>query len=75
MMDENAKCRVLLRFPEVQKRTRKSRAQTWRDIGAGKFPAPVQIGPNSIAWFEDEIDAWLASRPRRAYGAPTQGAA
>ena len=54
---------------EVGRRTSKSRIQRWRDVKAGTFPAPVELGPNRIGWFEDEIDAWLASRPRRTYDA------
>jgi predicted DNA-binding transcriptional regulator AlpA len=50
---------------EVQK----SRVQLWRDIRAGRFPAPIETGPNSIAWFRLEIEAWKASRPRRTYSA------
>ena len=56
-------------LPEVEDRTQRSRVQCWRDIKAGKFPAPVQLGPNSVGWFEDEIEAWLAARPRRTYRA------
>jgi prophage regulatory protein len=48
----------------------KSRVQLWRDIAAGRFPAPVSIGANSIAWFKSEVDEWKRSRPRRTYGAP-----
>ena len=61
--------RRILRSPEVEDRTQRSRVQCWRDIKAGKFPAPVQLGPNSVGWFEDEIEAWLAARPRRTYRA------
>jgi prophage regulatory protein len=61
--------RRILRAPAVEDRTQRSRVQCWRDIKAGKFPAPVQLGPNSVGWFEDEIDAWLAARPRRTYRA------
>jgi prophage regulatory protein len=35
-----------------------------RWIAEHGFPSPVQLGPNSIAWMADEIDAWLASRQR-----------
>lgn len=28
------------------------------------FPQPVRLGANAVGWYEDEIDAWLASRPR-----------
>lgn len=66
-MDNNPR-RIIL-GKAVEHRTGKGRVQRWRDIKAGKFPAPVEIGPNRIGWFEDEIDAWLASRPRRTYGA------
>jgi predicted DNA-binding transcriptional regulator AlpA len=47
----------------------KSRVQIWRDIRAGRFPAPIELGPNSIAWFKSEVETWKASRPRRTYGA------
>lgn len=46
----------------------KCRQQLWRDIKAGKFPAPIELGPNSLAWHRSEIDAWRASLPRRQYG-------
>ena len=68
-MDNNPR-RIIL-GKAVEHRTGKGRVQRWRDIKAGKFPAPVEIGTNRIGWFEDEIDAWLASRPRRTYGAET----
>lgn len=45
------------------------RVQIWRYIQAGTFPAPIELGPNSVGWYEDEVDEWLASRPRRDYGA------
>lgn len=47
------------------------RSQIWRDIKAGRFPAPVQTGPNSVVWYQDEVDARLASLPRVPY-APSQ---
>ncbi len=49
--------RWLCRWPEVHKRYSKSRTQIWRDVRAGKFPAPRQIGPNSVGWWSDELDA------------------
>ena len=56
----------------LAKRVPKSRVQRWRDIKAGKFPPPIEIGPNKLGWYEDEIDDWLASRPRRTYGAEAE---
>jgi prophage regulatory protein len=39
-----------------------SKATLWREIAARRFPQPVRIGPRRIAFFQDEIDAWLAQR-------------
>jgi prophage regulatory protein len=55
-------------------KTGKSRVQLWRDIRDGRFPAPIEIGPNSVAWHEAEVTAWLANRPRRTYRALAQAA-
>ena len=68
-MSEAKTPRKILRPKEVQKLIGKSRVQIWRDVRAGRFPAPVILGPNSVGFYEDEITAWLASRPRRIYGA------
>ena len=59
----------MLRAPEVMARTGLSRATIWRRVRAGTFPAPIQLGENSIGWPASEITAWLDSRPRRTYGA------
>ncbi|MGJ7570925.1 helix-turn-helix transcriptional regulator [Variovorax sp. RB2P76] len=29
-----------------------------------EFPKPVRLGQRSVRWFEDELDVYLASRPR-----------
>jgi predicted DNA-binding transcriptional regulator AlpA len=56
--------------PKVTRdRAHKSRVQLWRDVKAGRFPAPVEVGPNAIGWFEDEVAAWQQNLPRRTYGA------
>ena len=60
----------IIREKERCQKTGLSRVQCWRRIRKGTFPAPVQLGPNSIGWIEDEIDAWLASRPRVNYAPP-----
>ncbi len=68
-MTESKGPRKVLRPKQVQELIGKSRVQIWRDVRAGRFPAPLSLGPNSTGFFEDEILAWLASRPRRTYGA------
>ena len=59
--------RILRGYKAVESRTGKSRVQIWRDVRARRFPAPLELGPNSVGWFEDEVEDWLASRPRRHY--------
>ena len=49
--------------------TGKSRVQLWRDIRAGRFPPPLELGPNSVAWIRAEIEEWKRTRPRRTYTA------
>ncbi len=56
MSIEHAAKRIC-RWPEVHERYGKSRTQIWRDVRAGKFPAPVQLGPNSIGWWSGTLDA------------------
>jgi prophage regulatory protein len=36
----------------------------WRRMKAGDFPLSVQLTPNKIGWFLDEIETWIESRPR-----------
>jgi predicted DNA-binding transcriptional regulator AlpA len=47
----------------------KGRVQLWRDIRAGRFPAPIEIGQNAVAWVRSEVEEWKRTRPRRTYGA------
>lgn len=39
-----------------------SKATNWRMRKRGDFPEPVRISPGRIGWYEDDIDAWIASR-------------
>jgi prophage regulatory protein len=65
--------RRILRDRELDETTKTSRITRWRWRRKGKFPAPVELGPNCIGYFEDEIQEWLSSRPRR--GGADSGAA
>jgi Prophage CP4-57 regulatory protein (AlpA) len=42
-----------------------------RSIEQLGFPQPIALGKNRVAWRLDEIEAWIASRPRRS---PKSGA-
>ena len=56
--------RELQREGEVCRRTGRHRSSLWRDVRSGSMPSPVRIGRRSIAWYADEIDEWISSRPR-----------
>lgn len=53
-----------LRLPEVEFIVGKKRSTIYRDIAAGKFPAPYDLGSRSVGWLSTEITAWVLSRPR-----------
>lgn len=54
----------IIRGPEVEAKTGKSRVTIWRDIKAGTFPKPVQIGRKAVGWYAHEIEAYLEALPR-----------
>lgn len=53
---------AILRLPQVKARTGRSRSSIYADIKAGRFVAPISIGPRAVGWLEHEIDAWLEAR-------------
>lgn len=59
----------MLRAPEVMARTGLSRVTIWRRVRAGTFPAPIELGANSIGWPAAAITTWLENQPRRTYRA------
>lgn len=58
---------IMLRRPEVEKRTGKARTTIYRDIQEGLLTRPVSTGANSVAWPDFEIDqinrARMAGKP------------
>jgi prophage regulatory protein len=60
----------ILKRPDVEKRIGLSRSTIYALLAKGEneFPRPVNLaGGNSVGWYEHEIEAYLASRPRAAY--------
>ena len=39
-----------------------SKPHLWRLIRAGKFPRPIRLGENRIAFPEHEIDLWVQEK-------------
>lgn len=52
----------LLSKKEVCIRTTYSRAHLDRLEAEGRFPKRVRLGQARVAWVEDEVDEWIASR-------------
>ena len=59
----------MLRLPAIVEKTGLSRWTINRKEEAGDFPKRVRLGPNSVAWLEDEVDAWLGERIAERDGA------
>lgn len=63
---------ALLDFPALcnfvgLRRDRSTRLRAYRGAKNGSFPAPVKISAARIAWRRDEVEQWLANRPRATY--------
>ena len=52
----------LLRINTVAERVKFHPVHVRRLIKAGKFPAPIRLGENRVAWIESEIDSWIVSK-------------
>lgn len=52
-----------LRRDEVERLTGLSRSGIYkRKLVDPTFPAPVNLGPNSVAWIESEVRSWMEAR-------------
>ena len=50
----------LIRLPEVKQRTGLSRSSIYLKIAAGRFPPQIQLGIRMVAWYESQVEAWIA---------------
>jgi prophage regulatory protein len=50
----------LLRLAEVKARTGMSRTTIYRKAGQGTFPKPTPISAGLVAWYETDVNAWIA---------------
>jgi prophage regulatory protein len=53
---------IFLRLPGVKAVTGLSKSSLYALIRGNIFPAPVRIGPRSVAWVESEVKEWAAER-------------
>lgn len=56
--------RPVIRFPALRQLTGLSRSTVDRLEKALDFPRRVRLGPNSVGWRLDEVQAWIGARPR-----------
>lgn len=52
------------RLPSVVKRTTLSRSGIYALMKAGLFPRPLRLGARAIGWRREDIEAWIAARPK-----------
>lgn len=69
-MDEVEDHDRLLTVREVCRMTRRARTTLYRDVRDGRFPPPLKIGPNRIAFRLLDVRGWVASRPYAVKVAP-----
>ena len=54
----------LLREPIVRKALGGiGKSTLWRWIREGRFPKPVRLGANCVAWRSDDVNQWINTRP------------
>ncbi len=59
---QNNNTTALLRLPDVLLLVGVSKTQLYRLARTGAFPASVRLGPNSVAWPEKQVHAWIESK-------------
>ena len=59
-----------LRLPDVKLVTGLSKSSLYALIRANSFPAPVRLGPRTVAWVRSEIKQWAAERVLTSRSAP-----
>ena len=55
---------TLLTRPEVERRVRLSRSSLYRKMHEGTFPVGIKVGERAVRWSSEEVEAWLAERPK-----------
>ena len=53
----------LLRRPAVEERVCLSPSRIYSLMKEGKFPRPIRLSHQAVAWRESEIEEWIETRP------------
>lgn len=57
---------MLMKLPAVIGETALSRSSIYAMINEGRFPLPVRIGISSVAWRDEDVEAWKQTLPPAA---------
>jgi prophage regulatory protein len=52
----------LIRIAAVKSMTGISKSHIYLLASEGDFPKPIKLGERSVAWVQEEVEAWIASR-------------
>lgn len=55
-----------IRIKEVIQKISLSQSTIYAMISKGAFPKPFELTPGRVAWIEEDVDCWLATRAGRA---------
>lgn len=61
--DADSRPRVM-RLRSVLHETGLARSTVYRMVAEHTFPSPVRLGARAIGFFREDVDQWLAGRPR-----------
>jgi prophage regulatory protein len=64
LFEKSGPQRRIIRLAAVCDKTGNGEQTIRRAVKSGTFPAPISLGLRSIGWYADEVDAWVAARPR-----------
>lgn len=53
----------LLRLPSVEEMTGRGKSSLYAGVREKTFPTPVRLSARAVAWREEDILEWIASRP------------
>lgn len=60
----NPKLVLILRIRDLVDAIGLSKARIYAMVAAGEFPQPIRLSPRATGWRRDEVEEWIANRPR-----------
>ncbi|KUO56519.1 MAG: hypothetical protein APF78_09320 [Sphingomonadales bacterium BRH_c3] len=62
--EEEQRSTIYMLWPEVMRESTLSKTVIQRLMKRGKFPLPVQLSPNRVAWVRSEFEEWDEAKKR-----------